>query len=58
MTVNVAISKFTGRRMTALLYFDEPALGSLMDVPEILIVAGILAGFAWAVYNWTHRVQH
>jgi hypothetical protein len=24
------------------------------DVPEILIMAGILAGLAWAVYNWTH----
>jgi len=29
-----------------------------MDIPEILIIAGILAGCAWAIYNWTHRVQH
>jgi len=29
-----------------------------MDIPEILITIGIVAGCAWAVYNWTHRVQH
>lgn len=29
-------------------------MGSL-DVPEMLIVAGILAGLLWAVYNWTHH---
>lgn len=25
-----------------------------LDVPEILIVLGILSGVAWAVYNWLH----
>jgi hypothetical protein len=25
-----------------------------LDVPEILIGLGLLAGFIWAVYNWTH----
>jgi len=25
-----------------------------LDVPEVLIILGILAGLAWAVYNWTH----
>jgi hypothetical protein len=25
-----------------------------MDIPEVLIVLGILGGFVWAVYNWTH----
>jgi hypothetical protein len=26
-----------------------------LDVPEILIGLGVLAGFIWAIYNWTHR---
>jgi hypothetical protein len=25
-----------------------------LDVPEMLIVLGILAGIAWAIYNRTH----
>ena len=25
-----------------------------LDIPEMLIVLGILAGLAWALYNWTH----
>lgn len=25
-----------------------------LDVPEILIVLGVVAGLMWAVYNWTH----
>lgn len=25
-----------------------------LDVPEVLIILGILAGIAWAVYNRTH----
>ena len=25
-----------------------------LDVPEILIMLGILAGLAWGLYNWTH----
>jgi hypothetical protein len=25
-----------------------------LDVPEVLIVVGILAGIAWAIYNRTH----
>ena len=28
-------------------------MGSL-DIPEILILLGLLGGLAWAVYNWTH----
>jgi len=24
------------------------------DVPEVLILLGVVAGFAWALYNWTH----
>lgn len=30
------------------------------DVPEVLIVLGILGGIAWAIYNWTHprRERH
>jgi hypothetical protein len=31
-------------------------MGSL-DIPEMLIALGLLAGLGWAVYNWTHR-QH
>ena len=26
-----------------------------LDVPEVLIGAGIVAILVWAVYNWTHR---
>jgi hypothetical protein len=25
-----------------------------LDVPEILILLGILGGIAWAIYNWRH----
>ena len=25
-----------------------------LDVPEILIILGILGGVAWAIYNWLH----
>ena len=25
-----------------------------LDVPEILIILGLLGGLAWALYNWTH----
>jgi hypothetical protein len=25
-----------------------------LDVPEILIMLGLLGALAWAVYNWTH----
>ena len=25
-----------------------------LDVPEILIILGILAGVAWGIYNWLH----
>ena len=28
-------------------------MGSL-DVPEVLILLGLVAGIMWAVYNWTH----
>jgi hypothetical protein len=28
-------------------------MGSL-DVPEILIALGLVAGLTWAIYNWTH----
>jgi ABC-type transport system involved in cytochrome c biogenesis permease subunit len=28
-------------------------MGSL-DVPEVLILLGLITGFVWAVYNWTH----
>jgi hypothetical protein len=28
-------------------------MGSL-DVPEVLILLGLIAGFVWGVYNWTH----
>jgi len=28
-------------------------MGSL-DIPEILIILGILGGIAWGLYNWTH----
>ena len=26
-----------------------------LDVPEILILLGIVAGLVWAIYNRTHR---
>jgi hypothetical protein len=29
-----------------------------LDVPEVLIILGILAGIGWAVYNWTHPYPH
>jgi len=25
-----------------------------LDIPEVLILLGVLAGAAWAIYNWTH----
>jgi len=25
-----------------------------LDVPEILILLGVVAGLVWAVYIWTH----
>jgi hypothetical protein len=25
-----------------------------LDVPEILIALGVVAGLMWAIYNWTH----
>jgi hypothetical protein len=25
-----------------------------LDVPEVLILMGIIGGLAWAVYNWRH----
>jgi hypothetical protein len=25
-----------------------------LDVPEILIALGLVAGLMWAIYNWTH----
>jgi hypothetical protein len=25
-----------------------------LDVPEVLIGLGLLAGLLWALYNWTH----
>ena len=28
-----------------------------LDVPEVLILLGILGGIAWAIYNWRHP-QH
>jgi hypothetical protein len=28
-----------------------------LDVPEILIGAGLLALVAWGIYNWMHRAQ-
>jgi hypothetical protein len=27
---------------------------STLDIPEVLILLGIVAGVAWAIYNWTH----
>ncbi len=27
----------------------------ILDIPEILIAAGLLACAIWALYNWTHR---
>jgi len=29
-----------------------------LDVPEVLIILGIIAGIAWAIYNWTHPDPH
>jgi hypothetical protein len=29
-----------------------------LDVPEVLILLGIVAGIVWAVYNWTHPHPH
>jgi hypothetical protein len=26
-----------------------------LDVPEVLIILGILGGIAWAIYNRTHQ---
>jgi hypothetical protein len=28
-----------------------------LDVPEILIALGLIATFAWAVYNWKHGTR-
>jgi len=28
-----------------------------LDVPEVLIIIGVLAGIVWAIYNWKHRHQ-
>jgi hypothetical protein len=25
-----------------------------LDIPEVLILLGIVAGLVWAVYNWKH----
>ncbi len=25
------------------------------DIPEILILIGLVASAAWAIYNWRHR---
>ena len=30
-----------------------------LDIPEVLILLGLAAGIAWAVYNWRHsRAAH
>jgi len=29
-----------------------------LDVPEVLILIGLVAGVAWAIYNWTTRHLH
>ena len=29
-----------------------------LDVPEVLILLGLVACAAWAVYNWTHPHPH
>ncbi len=29
-----------------------------LDIPAILIAAGIVACIAWAVYNWRHPHTH
>ncbi|MGA3026694.1 MAG: hypothetical protein ABSF98_18185 [Bryobacteraceae bacterium] len=29
-----------------------------LDVPEILILLGVVGGLAWAVHNWFHRRAH
>jgi hypothetical protein len=26
-----------------------------LDIPEILIVLGLIAALAWGIYNWKHR---
>jgi len=26
-----------------------------LDVPEMLIILGLVALLAWGLYNWTHR---
>jgi len=26
-----------------------------LDVPEVLILLGLLAGILWGAYNWRHR---
>ena len=25
-----------------------------LDIPEVLILLGVLAGVVWGIYNWTH----
>ena len=29
-----------------------------LDVPEVLIILGVVAGIVWAVYNWKHAHPH
>ena len=29
-----------------------------LDVPEVLIIVGVVATIAWAVYNWRHTHPH
>ena len=29
-----------------------------LDVPEVLILLGLVVGLVWAVHNWRHRHPH
>lgn len=29
-----------------------------LDIPEVLIILGVLSLFAWGIYNWTHFHVH